>query len=41
MLLLEADTDQLFLVARHIHLCFQAKKSDEIWLLPGTVNSID
>ena len=30
----EAATDQLPLVARHIHLCFQPRKSDESHLAP-------
>ena len=33
-LFFEANTDQLPLVARHIHLCFQARKSDESHLAP-------
>ena len=33
-LFFEANSDQLPLVARHIHLCFQARKSDESHLAP-------
>ena len=34
ILFLEANTDQLPLVARQIYLCFQARKSDESHLAP-------
>ena len=33
-LVFEADSDQLPLLARHIHLCFQARKSGDSHLTP-------